>query len=84
MRTRPVNVRAVAAKRCSFPSPNGRFPVRCSAALWVRIAAIALVFLIPGLSLNAREKDKADYGVGLIVNLPLPESEVAQVVVDVA
>ena len=31
-----------------------------------------------------REKDTAQYGVGLIVNIPLPEAEVAQVVQDVA
>ncbi len=32
----------------------------------------------------AREKDTAQYGAGLIVNIPLPEPEVAQVVQDVA
>jgi hypothetical protein len=34
--------------------------------------------------LQAREKDKISYGEGLIVNVPFPESEVAQVVQDVA
>ncbi len=51
-------------------------------------------FLRPGLSLAfilvlgiqsalAREKDATQYGAGLIVNLPFPESEVTQVVQDV-
>jgi hypothetical protein len=36
------------------------------------------------LPLAAREKDKLPYGEGLIVNIPLPEIEVEQVVQDVA
>lgn len=35
------------------------------------------------LTLAAREKDAAQYGVGLTVNLPFPEKEVVQVVQDV-
>jgi len=35
------------------------------------------------LPLSAREKDATQYGAGLIVNIPFPESEVAQVVQDV-
>jgi len=39
---------------------------------------------VAALPLAAREKDKLPYGEGLIVNIPLPESEVEQVVRDVA
>ncbi len=54
-----------------------RFPV-------VIVAALLLIVLsewIPPLS--AREKDTAQYGEGLIVNLPFPETEVSQAVEDV-
>ena len=44
--------------------------------------AILLIFAT-ALPLTGREKDKLPYGEGLIVNVPLPESEVAQVVEDV-
>jgi hypothetical protein len=40
--------------------------------------------LVAAFPLAAREKDKLPYGEGLIVNIPLPESEVLQVVEDVA
>jgi hypothetical protein len=36
------------------------------------------------LPLGARDKDKLPYGEGLIVNIPLPESEVVQVIEDIA
>jgi hypothetical protein len=49
--------------------------------LW-RIGVI-LGFSLAALALAAREKDAAQYGTGLIVNVPFPESEVAQVVQDV-
>jgi hypothetical protein len=52
---------------------------------WVGICATAgLLALAAALPLAAREKDKLPYGEGLIVNVPLPESEVLQVVGDVA
>ena len=38
---------------------------------------------LAALPLLAREKDTASYGEGLILNLPFPEAEVAQVVQDV-
>jgi hypothetical protein len=43
-----------------------------------------LLLFVAALPLAGREKDKLPYGEGLIVNIPLPESEVAQVVEDVA
>src|ERR1035437_9457320 len=49
--------------------------------LW-RIAMI-LVVSLAALPLPAREKDATSYGMGLIVNIPFPESEVTQVVQDV-
>jgi hypothetical protein len=43
---------------------------------------VALALSIPQLA--AREKDVLQYGAGLLINLPFPEDEVAQVVQDVA
>ena len=51
-----------------------------------KYAPILLLLLLPGLAaipLSAREKDATQYGAGLIVNVPLPENEVTQVVQDV-
>jgi hypothetical protein len=52
---------------------------------------VTAVFLLLILTLTAetipsqaREKDVLEYGAGLIINIPLPEYEVAQVVEDVA
>jgi len=42
-----------------------------------------LVFSLAALPLPAREKDATSYGMGLIVNVPFPEDEVAQVVQEV-
>jgi hypothetical protein len=54
-----------------------RFPV-------VIVAALLLIVLSAGAPpLSAREKDTAQYGEGLIVNVPFPESEVTQAVEDV-
>ena len=44
---------------------------------------VVLVFSLATLQLSAREKDATQYGMGLIVNVPFPEKEVAQVVQDV-
>ena len=51
-------------------------PTRLFLAFWLVFAA--------ALPLPAREKEKLSYGEGLIVNVPLPESEVQQVVEDIA
>jgi hypothetical protein len=40
--------------------------------------------LAAAFPLEGRKKDAVDYGAGLVVNIPLPETEVAQVVSDVA
>jgi hypothetical protein len=48
-----------------------------------RIAALALLFLAC-LPLVARDRSGVDYGAGLIVNIPLPESEVTAVVREAA
>jgi hypothetical protein len=51
----------------------------------VRISLLlALQFLLGVNPLAAREKEKVSYGEGLIVNIPMPEGEVEQVVVEVA
>ena len=52
-----------------------------SSCLW-KIALI-LVVLLTAAQLPAREKNATQYGIGLIVNIPFPESEVVQVVQDV-
>ena len=43
-----------------------------------------MLLLAAAIPLAGRDKDKISYGEGLIVNIPLPESEVEQVVEDVA
>jgi hypothetical protein len=52
---------------------------------WKTALVVVLIggFLTAALPLLAREKDTAPYGEGLIMNLPFPENEVAQVVQDV-
>jgi hypothetical protein len=45
---------------------------------------IFVVLLLPCTQLAAREKDGIQYGMGLIVNIPFSESEVEQVLQDVA
>ncbi len=49
-------------------------------------ASIALLLFLwaAALPLTARTKEKITYGEGLIINIPMPESEVEQVVEDVA
>jgi hypothetical protein len=54
---------------------------------YLGVAAICLVLLFAAaaaMPAHGREKDVLQYGEGLIVNLQLPEPEVAQVVEDVA
>lgn len=46
--------------------------------------SLSLIFVLTAMPLPAREKNAIQYGMGLIVNVPFPESEVAQVVQDVA
>ena len=46
--------------------------------------ATAFLVLTAAIPSHGREKDVLEYGAGLIVNVPLPEPEVAQVVEDVA
>jgi len=52
-----------------------------SIPLW-KFWLVAILLSLP-CQLAAREKDTTQYGTGLIVNVPFPESEVAQVVQDV-
>jgi hypothetical protein len=53
-------------------------------SLLTRKIGLVLIFLVTAASLFAREKDGIQYGMGLIVNVPFPESEVAQVTQDIA
>jgi hypothetical protein len=60
---------------------SGRRSGRALTVLWK--IGVTLVFSLAALPLPAREKDATPYGMGLIVNIPFPESEVTQVVEDV-
>jgi hypothetical protein len=73
--------------------PGARFPIilvhgnLISTRSLRRISAAVsfILFLVHGaFSLPAREKDATQYGTGLIVNVPLPESVVTQVVEEIA
>ena len=59
-------------------------PVAVFSSYYLRAAAAVLLLTAAGLPAHGREKDVLQYGAGLIVNVPLPEPEVAQVVEDVA
>jgi hypothetical protein len=48
------------------------------------LSALGFFLVLMTPALHAREKDAVDYGAGLTVNVPLPESEVAQAVEEVA
>jgi hypothetical protein len=62
--------------------PNGRRqPIPCRVIPW-KLSFLLALFLLAGTAL-AREKDATQYGVGLILNVPYPESQVTQVVRDV-
>ena len=58
-------------------------PVAVFTSCYLRAAAF-LLLTAAALPSHGREKDVLQYGAGLIVNVPLPEPEVAQVVDDVA
>jgi len=64
-------------KSATFPG-RSRFLVRTASILF------ALFMSFTALPVHARGKDKAEYGAGLIINVPLPESEVSQAVEEVA
>lgn len=60
-------------------------PVAVFNTLWKTGAVLALLVALATVSpLSARDKDGIQYGMGLIVNVPFPENEVAQVVEDVS
>jgi len=52
-----------------------------SLVLWK--TSLVLVLSVAAFPLPARQKEAVQYGMGVIVNIPLPESEVTQVVQDV-
>ena len=58
---------------------------RTQRAALLCLGAVLIVFstAVPRLHAREREKDTAQYGAGLIVNIPFPESEVVQVIQDV-
>lgn len=53
-------------------------------AFYLRMTAVFLLLTAAAIPLHGREKNVLAYGEGLIINIPLPEPEVAQVVEDVA
>lgn len=50
----------------------------------VKVAACFVLLIVAAMPAQGRDKDVLQYGAGLIVNIPMPESEVAPVVEDVA
>jgi hypothetical protein len=66
------------------------FPHRCNGPILARfrhsrkLIPLFLFTLLIALPLAGRSKEKLTYGEGLIINIPVPESEVEQVVADVA
>lgn len=70
---------------CSPRQKDGRgiHSISYYSALFMRLAVVLLLATI-AIPTQGREKDVLEYGAGLIVNIPLPEPEVAQVVEDVA
>jgi polyhydroxyalkanoate synthesis regulator phasin len=54
------------------------------ATLYLTVTTVFLLLTVAAIPAHGREKDVVEYGAGLIVNIPLPEPEVAQVVEDVA
>ena len=65
-------------------SSVGWHRVTLDVQLYRGIAAVFLLLAAAAVPSLGREKDVLQYGAGLIVNIPLPEPEVAQVVEDVA
>jgi hypothetical protein len=64
-----------------YPNP---LPPPCGEmGFMLRKIGLILMCCLAALPLFAREKGATDYGMGLIVNVPFPEAEVAQVVQDV-
>jgi hypothetical protein len=72
-------------------APSRSFDASGNACLWrvsssMRILSffgVLIALLLPCPQLSAREKDGIQYGMGLIVNVPFPESDVEQVLQDV-
>lgn len=69
-------------------SSNLHFPCvmtqkRRQHAFWVPDSLVLAVLLLSALPMFAREKDATQWGAGLIVNVPYPESETEQVVREV-
>ena len=65
---------------------RNRRPASCWAAIHLSATAVFLLFAAVAIPGHGRGKEKGvlEYGAGLIVNIPLPEPEVAQVVEDIA
>jgi hypothetical protein len=66
---------------CSFTPLSGLTQCFRLSTTFLLLLVLLAVVAIPS---HGREKDTSHYGEGFIVNVPLPESEVAQVVEDVA
>lgn len=77
-----------ATKEVATANPNEVGPACAKVGLWSSspprfFLAWLLFALTAAQPLAAREKEKVSYGEGLIINVPLPESEVEQVVQEV-
>jgi hypothetical protein len=78
-----VDSRPVCAfrARVAVARYRDRFPLRFVLA-FILVCAFCFTAALP-LRARIREKDGVQYGAGLIVNIPLPEAQVAQAVEDV-
>jgi hypothetical protein len=85
---RLVGTGSPATRTSFFSNAGGCSP---DSSLWAgsrqrfqMTVALVLLFLSTARPLHSREKDASQYGMGLIVNIPMPEAEVKQVVEEVA
>lgn len=84
VRSRGLGTLPVSAARDRHRVWGGCAKASIRAGSPTRLFLAFLLVFAAALPLPAREKEKLSYGEGLIVNVPLPESEVQQVVEDIA
>ncbi|MGB7071459.1 MAG: hypothetical protein WBD68_02560, partial [Candidatus Sulfotelmatobacter sp.] len=79
-----AEIRARNSANSEARGAGGRCAGAARARASARLVLLPLLLFAAALPLAGRKKDKLPYGEGLAVNVPAPESEVEQVVADVA
>ncbi len=79
----PTRKLRVLRKRNNLKRPKIWGRGEAAVGTLLRGTAAILILSVAALAAPAREKDATQYGMGLIVNLPFPESEVTQIVQDI-